>query len=146
MKIKGIYWITIKHLTIKLLIIFCYILTVPISLKGQDTGMIKKSIEAELIQWEKKWIFDSYVNNSVVINSHKYVRANACFLLNDAALAGNEKYEGIYCSGYFYVKRFGSVIKSNFESFIFTKDGSNIVRVCYKDNMEQRCNHSALTE
>lgn len=113
---------------------------------AQDDNFVSASLEQELINWEKKWTFDSYIKNSVVVISSENVQAKKCILLNDGVLAGEGTYQGVYSTGYFFVNRFGKSVKSTFESFVFYKGNQKVVRICYKDNMESRCNHSALTE
>ena len=113
---------------------------------SDDATTVTSNLDQELKRWSKDWVFDSYIENSVVVLKSENLIANACFLVNDGIVANDTKYEGIHSQGYFYVKRFSSKVKTNFESFIFYKGNRKIVRICYQDNMEQRCNHSALTE
>jgi hypothetical protein len=108
---------------------------------AQDLSNVKNDLESELQKWDKKWAFDSYIKGSVHIVESYSAWAKGCFLVTNAILADSDKIEGFYSNGYFYVKRFGSQVKATFESFIFYEGNEKIIRICYKDNMEKRCNH-----
>ena len=111
------------------------------SLLAQDSVSVRKDLESELQKWDKDWTFDSYIQGSVHLLECYAARAKGCFLVTTAILATSNELEGVYSNGYFYVKRFGSRVKSTFESFIYFEGNEKIIRICYKDNMEKRCNH-----
>ncbi len=98
-------------------------------------------IERALQKWNKKWAFDDYINGSVTVAESYRIRAKDCFLHSTPILSNNSIHEGTFARGSFYVKRFGSLVKAYFESFAYYEDDELIVRICYKDNMEKRCNY-----
>ncbi len=104
-------------------------------------------IEVELQNWSKKWAFDSYVNGSVQLTDLRPATWKETSSWNELGLnkitglsTQDKENHGAFAAGYYYVKRYGSTVKTYFKAYAYYSGNKKIIRICYKDNLESRCN------
>ena len=116
----------------------------------QDAGLfmtLPYDIEVELQSWSKSWVIDSYVKGSVKLADWQPATWSETSSWNELGInkitgisTEEKKKHGAFASGVFYVSRFGSKVKTNFKAYAYYSGREKIIRICYRDNMEQRCN------
>lgn len=104
-------------------------------------------IDVELQSWSRKWTFDSYVNGSVQLTDLRPALWKEKSSWNELGLdkitglsTQDKENHGAFATGYFYVKRFGSRVKTDFKAYAYFAGNKKIIRICYRDNLESRCN------
>lgn len=116
----------------------------------QDAGLfvtLPYDLEVELQMWSDNWIIDSYVKGSAKLaewHPASWKETSSWNELGINKITGlsteDKENHGAFASGIFYVSRYGSRVKANFKAYAYYSGGKKIIRICYRDNMEQRCN------